>query len=70
MEWLVPPGVVVTLLGVAGLGYCIFRAFGLRRSGLEGEELAAELQKLIPINMGSVFVGAIGLGMVLIGRLL
>ena len=68
MDWLVIPGVFVTLLGVAGLGYCIVRAVALRRSGLDGEALAAELQKLIPVNMGSVFVGAIGLIMVLIGR--
>lgn len=70
MEWLVYIGAVVTLLGVAGLGWCIWRAYLLRRGGLEGEPLAAELQKLIPVNMISLLVGVIGLAMVVVGRLL
>ena len=70
MDWLVIPGVIVTLLGVCGLAYCIFRANQLRTSGMEGDPLAQELQKLIPINLASVFLGAIGLAMVLVGRLI
>ncbi len=70
MDGLIIPGTVVTLLGVCGLGYCIFQANRLRRSGLEGEELVRKLQKLIPVNLASVFVATIGLAAVVIGKLL
>ncbi|MBC6443293.1 MAG: hypothetical protein GDA53_09330 [Rhodobacteraceae bacterium] len=69
MDRLVACGVIVTLIGVAGLAWCILRAMGLRKSGLQGKPLADGLQKLIPINMASVLVSMVGLALVLIGRL-
>ncbi|MCP5074723.1 MAG: hypothetical protein GY947_15720 [Rhodobacteraceae bacterium] len=70
MDYLIIPGVIIALLGVAGLGYCIFQANKLRHSGLEGEELVGKLSTLIPINLASVFVATIGLAAVVIGILL
>lgn len=70
MDWMIYPGAAVTLAGIGGLAYCIWKANRLRTSGLTGEPLARELQRLIPINIGSVFVSAIGLAMVVIGKLL
>lgn len=70
MDWLVYPGVFMTLLGVAGLAYCMLRANKLRTAKLEGEPLATELAKLIPINIASLFLGVVGLAMVLVGKLL
>ena len=70
MNWLVIPGVIITLLGVAGLGYCIVRAAAIKRAQLDDNQLATELQRLIPWNMASVCLGALGLAMVLVGRLL
>lgn len=70
MDWLVIPGVVITLLGVGGLVWCMVRANKLRAAKLEGEPLATELAKLIPVNIASLFLGVVGLAMVLVGRLL
>ena len=70
MSWLIYPGAIVTLLGLAGLAYCIFKANALRTSGLEGEDMTAALQRLIPINLASVSIAGIGLAMVVVGVIL
>ena len=63
-------GAITTLLGVGGLAYCILSANSLRKQSLDTEEMTRRLQRLIPINLASVFVCAIGLMMVVMGRLL
>ena len=63
-------GAIVTLLGLGGFGYCIKSALGLRTAQLDETEMTAKLQQLVPINLGSVFVAAIGLMMVVVGILL
>ena len=60
-------GTIITLLGLAGLIYCIAKAFQARKAGLEGEEMTAHLQRLVAINMGSFLLSAIGLGLVIFG---
>jgi hypothetical protein len=70
MTWLIYIGAIVTLLGLGGLGYCIKSALGLRTAQLDETEMTAKLQQLVPINLGSVFVAAIGLMMVVVGILL
>ena len=67
MEWMVWPGAGVAVLGLAGLAYCILTARKLRDTGLEGEPSVGQLQRLIPINLASVFVATIGLAMIVIG---
>ena len=70
MEFLVFPGVAIVALGLGGLAYCILSANSLRKQSLDTEEMTRRLQRLIPINLASVFVCAIGLMMVVMGRLL
>jgi hypothetical protein len=70
MNWLIYPGALVTLLGLAGLVFCIWKANALRMSGLEAAEMTAQLHRLIPINLASVSVAGIGLAMVVVGILL
>ena len=70
MTWLIYPGALVTLLGLAGLGYCIKTAMGLRNKELDEAEITTQLQRLVPINLGSVCVAAMGLMMVVVGILL
>lgn len=70
MTWLIYLGAIVTLLGLAGLAYCIWKANGLRTSGLIGDDMTAALQRLIPINLASVSTAGIGLAMVVVGILL
>ncbi len=63
-------GVIATLLGLIGLIYCILQAYRAKKSGLEGEELTAHLQRLVAVNLGAFFLSAIGLATVLIAILL
>jgi hypothetical protein len=63
-------GIVVTLLGLVGLFFCIFKGLQARRAGLMGEELTARLKSLVAINLISFFLSAIGLGLVVIGVIL
>ncbi|MGA0542980.1 hypothetical protein [Neotabrizicola sp. VNH66] len=67
MDILIWAGALISLLGVAGLVYCVTRAFRLRRAGLPDEAMRGELQKIIAINMGALGVSALGLMMVVAG---
>lgn len=70
MEWLVPIGVAVTLLGVALLFYCIFRVIRTRREGLDDAELKTRLQSVVALNLGALAISAIGLMLVIVGLFL
>ncbi|MGJ8585612.1 MAG: hypothetical protein ACSHXD_16085 [Marinosulfonomonas sp.] len=70
MNWIIWPGAVVALLGVAGLVYCILSAAKIRKQELEEEEMKARLQKLVAMNLGALFVSTIGLMLVIVGILL
>lgn len=63
-------GTAVTLLGLAGLIWCILSVQRARREQLEDEAMKARLQKVVALNMGALFLSAIGLMMVVIGILL
>ena len=67
MQTLVWEGALVSLIGVAGLVYCVLRALRVRRSGLPDEAMRAELQQVVFINMGALAVSAIGLMLVVLG---
>jgi len=67
MIWI---GAALTLLGVAGLGYCILRASRARRSGLDDAAMRAELQRVVAINMAALGLSALGLAAVVSGILL
>ncbi|MFV2034633.1 MAG: hypothetical protein ACC631_05925 [Halocynthiibacter sp.] len=60
-------GALVAVLGVAGLVRCIVLALRARRAGLDDAAMRARLQKLVVLNMGALFLSAIGLMMVVIG---
>ncbi|MDE0765032.1 MAG: hypothetical protein OSB15_03035 [Amylibacter sp.] len=63
-------GAIVTLLGLAGLIFCIIKAFKARNAGLKGEELSDQLKSLVAVNLISFLLSAIGLGLVIVGILL
>lgn len=60
-------GAALSLLGVAGLMWCIFRVAKARSAGLSDDALRAVLQSVIPMNLGALFLSVIGLMMVVIG---
>jgi len=67
MEVLVWIGAAVSLIGVAGLGYCIMLALRARNSGLPEEAMRQALQKVVLYNMGALGVSALGLMLVVLG---
>ena len=70
MQSLVWIGVVLTLLGVAGLICCVIIAFRARRDGLNDAEMKERLQKVVALNMGALALSAMGLMFVVLGLFL
>ena len=70
MDNLIWIGAVLTLIGVAGLVWCVMIAIRARREGLDDAEMKARLQKVVALNMGALAVSAIGLMCVVIGIML
>lgn len=70
MELLVWAGAVVSLGGLAGLIWCILRVWRARRAGLGDEALRREVQAVLPLNLGALFLSVIGLMMVVVGIML
>ncbi len=70
MELLVIAGASTSLLGLFGLGYCIWKSVQIKRSGADLKSITPQLQKLIAINFASVGLSALGLMMVVVGILL
>ncbi len=70
MENLIWIGAVVTLIGLAGLIWCILKVQRARKQGLDDEALKAEIQKVVALNLGALLLSAIGLMMVVVGILL
>jgi len=63
-------GTVISLAGIAGLLWCVRSALKARREQLEGEAMKARLQRVVYMNMGALFVSAIGLMLVVLGVML
>jgi hypothetical protein len=70
MDILIWIGTAFTLLGVAGLIYCIVLATKARRAGLADDALRAQLQRVVTLNLAALGVSAIGLMMVVAGIML
>jgi len=66
---LIVAGSLMALLGLAMLGWCIWRALAIRRAG-EDEDTTAQMQVLVAVNMAAVGIASIGLGCVVVGFIL
>ncbi len=60
-------GASLSLAGLAGLVWCILRVMKARRSDLTDDELRAAVQRVLPWNMGALFLSVIGLMLVILG---
>lgn len=60
-------GALVSLGGLCGLVWCIVYIARARRAKLPDEELRAQLQKAVPLNLGALFLSVSGLMLVIIG---
>ncbi|MEM6386309.1 MAG: hypothetical protein AAF718_08755 [Pseudomonadota bacterium] len=67
MEYLIWIGALITLLGLAGLIYCIVKVQRARRRDIDDEALKAELQKVVALNLGALLLSAFGLMVVVVG---
>ena len=63
-------GAALSLLGLAGLIWCILRVIRARRAGLSDEAMRAAVAAVLPINMGALAVSEIGLMLVVVGVIL
>lgn len=67
MQNLIWIGAIVTLVGLAGLIWCIVTVQKARRAELDDEAMKTKLQNVVALNMGALFLSAIGLMMVVVG---
>ncbi|WP_109464016.1 hypothetical protein [Albibacillus kandeliae] len=63
-------GAALSLAGLAGVIWCILKVMKARRAGLTDEQLRAVLARVLPINLGALFVSVLGLMMVVAGAIL
>ncbi|WP_298356826.1 hypothetical protein [uncultured Litoreibacter sp.] len=70
MAYLIPLGAIVTVVGLVLLMVCILRVAKARKAGLPEEELRAVLEATVPMNLGALFLSALGLMMVVVGIML
>ena len=67
MDILIWLGAALSLMGLGGLVYCIVRVARARKAGLSDEDLREEVKKVVPLNMGALFVSVMGLMLVILG---
>jgi len=67
MEWLVWSGALISSIGLVGLVVSILKVAKARKAGLNDEELRAAVQKVMPLNLGALFLSVIGLMIVIVG---
>lgn len=67
MDWLIIPGAIVSLIGLAGVILSAVRVARARREGLDDATLRARMEKILPLNLGALFLSVIGLIMVALG---
>ncbi|WP_172296812.1 hypothetical protein [Pseudoruegeria sp. HB172150] len=67
MDWLIWTGAAVSLVGLAGLVWCIVLVSRARKANLPDEELREKVRKVIPLNMGALLLSVFGLILVVMG---
>jgi hypothetical protein len=66
-DFLVLFGSGLTLIGFAGLVWCILRVMKARRANLSDEDMRGVLAKVLPMNLGAFAVSVLGLMCVILG---
>ncbi len=67
MDSLIWSGAALSVLGLAGLVWCIVTVARARRAKLSDDALRAEVQRVLPYNFGALGLSVIGLMMVIVG---
>ena len=66
-DTLVWSGAAFTVLGLIGLIWCVVTVWRARRAQLPDEEMRAIMGRVLPLNLGALFVSVIGLMLVIVG---
>jgi len=66
-DWIIWSGAALSLLGLVGLVWCIFKVTRAKRAQLDDDAMRAVLQSALPLNLGALFLSVIGLMMVIVG---
>lgn len=66
-EILIWIGTTVSLAGLAGLLFAIYRVSRAKRAGLDDAAMRAVIRRAIPLNLGALFLSVIGLMLVIVG---
>ncbi|WP_339107637.1 hypothetical protein [Thioclava sp. GXIMD4216] len=67
MQFLIWTGAIISVLGLAGLAWCILTVAKAKRAGLSEDEMRLRLQRIVAVNLAALFVSVIGLMMVVVG---
>ncbi|MBB95228.1 MAG: hypothetical protein CML68_11610 [Rhodobacteraceae bacterium] len=67
MDILIWAGATLSIVGLMGLVWSIIKVVSARRKTSDDDELRAVVQRVLPYNMGALFVSVIGLMMVILG---
>lgn len=70
MQALVWAGVAVTVLGLAGLIWCVVLALRAKRAGGSEDQVRAKLQRVVLINLAAMGLSGMGLMLVVLGVIL
>ena len=70
MQNLVWIGAAVSVIGLCGIIYSVVLVIRARRASLEDAEMRSRIAKVLPINLGALFLSTIGLMMVIVGIIL
>ena len=66
-DGLIWAGASLSLLGLVGLVWCIITVWRARRAKLPDDEMRAVMARVLPRNMGALFISVIGLMLVIVG---
>ena len=67
MQYLIWIGTVISVIGLAGILFSIVRVMKAKKEDLTDEEMRARISKILPVNLGALFLSVIGLMMVILG---
>ena len=63
-------GAALAIIGMVGVLFSMIMVARAKRQNLSDEDLRAQITKMIPVNLGTLFVAMIGLMMVVVGVML
>jgi len=70
MDILVWSGAAISVVGLFGIFWSIIAVARARKAGLDDDALRARVSRILPINLGALFLSVIGLMMVTVGVIL